>query len=161
MVSYNIREIKEQDSYWIKDLVKRYWGVPSVILHGVEYFPETQQGFVAERDDEPVGFITFDIRGDACEIVALVGEPQYHGIGTALLDAMKVVAKSKGIFWLWLIVTNDNVDALRFFQRRGFVLSTINKRALDMARNRRPELPTVGRYGIPLRDEIELEMALE
>ena len=42
-------------------------------------------------------------------------------------------------------------------QRRGFRLDAIHRGAVDDSRSRlKPEIPVVGAYGIPLRDEIEL-----
>ncbi len=59
---------------------------------------------------------------------------------------------------LWVITTNDNVDALRFYQRRGFCLVRVHRGAADRSRaSLKPDFPPVGAYEIPLRDEIELE----
>jgi ribosomal protein S18 acetylase RimI-like enzyme len=79
-------------------------------------------------------------------------------VGTALLEAVERIAAERGCRRLWLLTTNDNVDALRFYQRRGFRLARLNPGAVDEARARlKPELPTVGDYGIPIRDELVLE----
>jgi hypothetical protein len=60
------------------------------------------------------------------------------------------------------VTTNDNVDALRFYQRRGFRLRAVRPGAVDDARRTlKPEIPAVGEQGIPIRDEIELERAIE
>ena len=56
------------------------------------------------------------------------------------------------------ITTNDHVDALRFYQRRGFQLAAVHRGAVEDSRGKlKPEIPVVGAYGIPLRDEIELD----
>jgi ribosomal protein S18 acetylase RimI-like enzyme len=83
------------------------------------------------------------------------------GIGTALIDAVRDVAERAGCTRLWLVTTNDNLDALRFYQRRGFVLAALHRDAIEAARTLKPGIPAVGEYGIPIRDEIEMEMALE
>ena len=78
---------------------------------------------------------------------------QWTGVGTALIEAVERKARR-----LWVLTTNDNVDALRFYQRRGFRLAKVNLGAVDEARERlKPELPAAGAYGIPLRDELVLE----
>ena len=70
--------------------------------------------------------------------------------------------REHGLRRLWVLTTNDNVDALRFYQRRGFRLSALRPGAVDEARRQlKPEIPELGEYGIPIRDEIELEMPLE
>ena len=59
---------------------------------------------------------------------------------------------------MWLVTTNDNLEALRFYQRRGFVLSALRAGAMDEARRKlKPRISRVGDFGIPIRDEIELE----
>jgi len=59
---------------------------------------------------------------------------------------------------LWLVTTNDNVDALRFYQRRGFCLVCVHRGAVDHSRaHLKPEIPLAGNNRIPLRDELELE----
>jgi ribosomal protein S18 acetylase RimI-like enzyme len=62
---------------------------------------------------------------------------------------------------LWLVTTNDNLDALRFYQRRGFVLVALRPDVMKDSRRLKPEIPLIGAFGIPLRDELELEMNLK
>ena len=93
-----------------------------------------------------------------CEILTLHADEQWHGTGTALIEAAAQLARRQGCARLWVITTNDNVDALRFYQRRGFCLVRVHRGAVDRSRTRlKPEIPSAGAYGIPLRDEIELE----
>jgi Acetyltransferase (GNAT) family len=75
-----------------------------------------------------------------------------------LIEAAAQLARRQGCTRLWVITTNDNVDALRFYQRRGFCLVRVHRGAVDRSRaTLKPEIPAAGAYGIPLRDEIELE----
>ena len=93
-----------------------------------------------------------------CEILTLHADEQWHGAGTALIEAVGQLARRQGCTRLWVITTNDNVDALRFYQRRGFCLVRVHRAAVDRSRaSVKPEIPPVGAYGIPLHDEIELE----
>jgi ribosomal protein S18 acetylase RimI-like enzyme len=82
------------------------------------------------------------------------------GVGTVLIDAVKEIARQAGCSRLWLITTNDNMNALRFYQKRGFVLVAVHRNALEQSRKLKPEIPLIGDDEIPLRDEIELEMML-
>jgi GNAT superfamily N-acetyltransferase len=96
--------------------------------------------------------------GRQCEILTLHADEQWRGAGTALIEAAGQLARQQGRTRLWVITTNDNVDAPRFYQRRGFCLVAVHRGAVDRSRARlKPEIPAVGVYGIPLRDEIELE----
>lgn len=107
------------------------------------------------------GVLTYVLEGAACEVLTLHAAERFGGAGTALLDAVRAVAREAGCTRLWLITTNDNVDALRFYQRRGFRLGAVHVGAVDDARARlKPQIPAVGDHGIPLRDELELERAL-
>jgi len=81
-----------------------------------------------------------------------------QGIGTALLGF--VVGALGGFTELRLTTTNDNVDALRFYQRRGFRLTALRPGAVDLARREKPAIPLVGAHGIPLHDELELTLEL-
>lgn len=107
------------------------------------------------------GVLTYIIEGDACEILTLHAVTQWAGTGTALVDAARHKATAAGCRRLWLITTNDNVDALRFYQRRGFVLTALHPGAVTTSRrNLKPEISETGAYGIPLRDELELSMPI-
>jgi len=61
---------------------------------------------------------------------------------------------------MFLITTNDNTHALRFYQNRNFVIAAIHINAIEKSRQLKPEIPLTGADGIPIRDEIELEMLL-
>lgn len=82
-----------------------------------------------------------------------------RGVGTALLAECAAAARDQETTRLWLITTNENTAALRFYQRRGFVIAALHREAVTFARQRlKPEIPLLGNDGIPIRDEIELEL---
>jgi hypothetical protein len=58
---------------------------------------------------------------------------------------------------VWLITTNDNTKALRFYQRLGFDLVRLDRDAVTEARRRLK--PTIATHadGIPIRHELEME----
>ena len=112
-------------------------------------------------DGTLAGVLTYVIRGDECEVLTLHAAHRHRGTGTALIAAIETVARDAGCTRLWLITTNDNVDALRFYQRRGFRLAKLHPGAVDDSRARlKPGIPKLGDHGIPLRDELELELRL-
>ncbi len=108
-----------------------------------------------------MGLVTYNITGVSCEIVTINSARPSSGVGTALIEAVKNVALQSGCKRIWLITTNDNMNALRFYQKRGFVLVAVHKNALEVSRRLKPEISLIGNDGIPLRDEIELEMILD
>ena len=116
---------------------------------------------LARWDGELVGVATYVVDGDACELLTLHADTRLTGVGTALVEAVRARALDAGCGLLWVVTTNDNVDALRFYQRRGFRLARLRTGAVDQSRDTlKPEIPAIGDHGIPLRDEIELEMSL-
>jgi GNAT superfamily N-acetyltransferase len=115
---------------------------------------------LAEVGGHLSGVLTYIIVGDRCEVLTLHAF-QRLGIGTALIDEVDRTAIGGGCTLLWVITTNDNVDALRFYQRRGFRLTKLHPGAVDRSRETlKPEIPEIGDYGIPIRDELELEKLL-
>jgi GNAT superfamily N-acetyltransferase len=116
---------------------------------------------VAERGGTLAGVLTYVVDGRACEVLTLHAAERHGGVGTALLRAAEELAHHAGCTRLWLITTNDNVDALRFYQRRGFRLAALHPGAVDESRRRlKPDIPRVGDHGIDLRDELELDKVL-
>jgi RimJ/RimL family protein N-acetyltransferase len=104
--------------------------------------------------------VTYRIVAKECEIVTLDSLQTGMGIGTALLDAVEQAAQQARCRRIWLITTNDNLTALRFYQKRGFSLVAVHRGAVEQARRLKPEIPACGQYGIPIQDEIELELLL-
>lgn len=118
-------------------------------------------GLVAWRGAERVGFATYRVDGEECELVSLDGLEHGRGVGTALLREVDAEARRAGCRGLWLITANGNLEALRFYQRRGFRLSALHVGAVQTSRMLKPGIPEVGAHGIPVREELELDLALE
>ena len=134
--------------------------LPVVVAHGTIFRPSELPGFIASCEGGPVGLVTYYIERNDCEIVTLNSIRKGSGVGSALLERVKRAARESGCSRVWLITTNDNLAALRFYQRRGFHLVRVYPGAVDESRKLKPEIPQVGEDGIPIRDEIELEMLL-
>lgn len=160
MSEFSIRPVTSADRAWVRAFITERWHAPVVSAHGELFHPEDLPGFLAEAGGERLGLATYRVDGRGCEIVTLDSARQGSGVGTALVAAVREVAVARGCERLWLITTNDNLDALRFYQRRGFRLAALHRGAVDAARRLKPSIPAEGAYGIPLHDEIELEMTL-
>lgn len=149
------------DQEWVSQFILEHWGSNKVVSRGEVYYPQDLPGFVALYESEKVGLVTYNIIGSSCEIVTINSIRTSLGVGTALIEAVKNIAVKSGCKRLWLITTNDNLNALRFYQKRGFVLVAVHRNALELSRRLKPEIPVIGDDGIPLRDEIELELMLD
>jgi GNAT superfamily N-acetyltransferase len=111
-------------------------------------------------DNHPVGLATYRLAEGECELVTINTLRSGVGIGSALLKAVKEAAQEAGCRRLWVITTNDNLEALRFYQLKSFQLVAVHRDALEASRRLKPRIPQVGQHGIPLRDELELELLL-
>ena len=160
MQNMTIQPLNIADREWVSEFMLEHWGSNMVVSCGIVYYPQDLPGFVAMYDGEKVRLVTYNITGTSCEIVTINSIRPFAGVGTALIEAVRDIALKSGCKRLWLITTNDNMNALRFYQKRGFELVAIHRNALDISRKLKPEISLIGNDGIPLRDEIELEMVL-
>ncbi len=158
--TFQIRPCGDEHRAWVGRFIAAQWGAETIVVHASTYLPAALPGFIAWQDEEQVGLITYTLDGGACEIVTLDSQRPGIGIGAALVEAVRRVAQKTGCRRLWLISTNDNLNALRFYQKRGFALAAIHRDAVTRARRAKPQIPLIGQHGIPLRDELELEMLL-
>jgi 2-oxo-4-hydroxy-4-carboxy-5-ureidoimidazoline decarboxylase len=91
--------------------------------------------------------------------VTLHADPRRKGAGTALLETAWHVAAASGHHRLWLVTTNDNLDALHFYLRRGMRIAAVHDGAVEGDRALKPEIPPFnGDNGLPIRDLVELEL---
>jgi ribosomal protein S18 acetylase RimI-like enzyme len=150
-----VRPLDRSDKDWAEHLLDSGFGGRMQTRRGELIDALGGPGFVAEQEGRRVGLLTYRIGDKDAEIVFLEAAEQHRGIGTTLLDVFGAEAKERRV---WLVTTNDNLEALRFYQRRGFVISCVRLGAMDDARRTlKPEIPEVGAFNIPIRDEIELE----
>ena len=155
-----IREIEPTDEGWVRELFTQNWAGDFVVIRGKTYQIEELDGYIAELNNKKAGLITFKVTGREMEITSMNSLVRKKGVGTALVNKVVGLAKTKGLENIRLITTNDNLGALRFWQKSGFRLSRIYPDAMEITRKLKPTLPLIGENGIPLRDEIELEMKL-
>ncbi len=159
MSEFLIRPVQPEDREWIQRLIRERWGSDFGVVHDTVFHPADLPGYLALRGEDRAGLLTYNISDQVCEIVTLDSLVPTRGIGTALIDAVKTNARNSGCRRLRVTTTNDNLNALRFYQKKGFVLAALRLNALEKTRKLKP-VPELGENGIPIRDEIELEMAI-
>ena len=160
MDEYVVRVIHGDDRRWISRLLKKYWGSTDVVTRGRIHRADSLPGFAAIDGKKPLGLITYRIEGADCEIITLNSLVEGAGIGSELLSAVRRVAEMSRCRRLWLITTNDNKPAIEFYKKRGFTVAAVHKDAIEESRKLKPEIPQIGVDGIPIRDEIEMEIYL-
>lgn len=156
----DIRRIDQTNRKQIDAFIVRQWYTLQMVVHGESIDLGTADGFYACDGDEIIGLITWKQFEKEIEILSLDSLLEAHGIGTALLNEVIREAKEIGVEKIRLITTNDNLSALRFYQKRGFDMVHIYRNALEQARKIKPEIPLIGMDGIPLKHEIELNLML-
>lgn len=156
---HTIRAVRPSDRDRIREFVTRQWGADIVITRGRIWQVGGLPGFIAEVGGEFAGLVTFRIEGEECEIVTLDSLRPGQGIGTDLVADVRRTALQAGCRRLWLITTNDNLHALRFYQKAGFVIAAVYPNSIEEIRKLKP-IPLIGMDGIPIRDEIELTISL-
>jgi len=160
-MEFEIRQAFPHERPQIEDMLCSRWYDKMVVVHDSVYYPARLPAFVAVDHMDIIGIATYLIRGAACEIVSLDSFREGIGIGSALVGAVRQEAVQNGCKRLWLVTTNDNLHALGFYQKRGFHLVKIDRLAVERSRQVKPSIPLLGEHGIPIRDEIELEIVLE
>jgi ribosomal protein S18 acetylase RimI-like enzyme len=162
-----VRPLRAAERPWLREHLTRAWGEPLVLSRGRAHDAGTLPALACvergEQDErgEIVGVATYDVRAGECELVTIDALAQGRGVGSLLLGAVADEARRQRCRRLWLITTNDNLRALRFYQRRGLRLVAVHPGAIDAARRLKPGIALVGADGIPIHDELELELPLD
>jgi len=160
-LAIGVRRKEIQDTEWVQDVLKKYWYSTKIVSKGRIHTGPELSGYIAQINDARVGLALYEIVGNECEIISLNSFTEFSGVGSLLIDSIKSAATEAKCKRIWLITTNDNMLALGFYQRKGFTLRALYLNAIQQSRKLKPEIPLVGHDGIPIRDEIELEMVLQ
>jgi N-acetylglutamate synthase-like GNAT family acetyltransferase len=160
-VGPEVRRATLDDVPWVSSSLVASWGSTVVARRGALVDAAAHLALVAILDGARCGLAVHRRDGDDAELVSIAATTSGRGVGTALLAAVVAAATEDGAKRLWLVTTNDNLDALRFYQRRGLHLVAVRPGAVAEARRRKPAIPEVGHFGIPIRDELELVLELE
>ncbi|KGR76270.1 GNAT family N-acetyltransferase [Ureibacillus sinduriensis] len=157
----NVKSVRDLPKSKMIDFFKLHWGSPQMVISSGVYDCSELDGFAVLKGDEMIGLITYIVENGECEIISLDSVEEGKGIGTLLVEEVESMAMSQLLTRIRLVTTNDNLLALKFYQKRGYRLSRIINNAVDRARRIKPEIPLIGNEGIPIQDEIELVKQLE
>jgi GNAT superfamily N-acetyltransferase len=153
---FHIRTATPGDREAIVALLRDRWGGETIVVHDTVYRPADLPAFVAVDGPDLVGLLTYEPGIETWHILSLDSLVPGHGIGSALLDRVEAAARAIGCHRITLVTTNDNLDAIRFYQRRGYRIASVDPGAIDRARRTKPSIPLIGFHGIPIRDEVTL-----
>ncbi|OPJ58106.1 GNAT family N-acetyltransferase [Clostridium oryzae] len=142
------------------EIIKESWGSDILVSRGKVHHMELATGLAAIEGNQIVGLITYDVHKEECEIVSLDSFDENKGIGSRLIEEVFMIARQNGCKRVWLITTNDNTRAIRFYQKRGYNMIALHVGAVDEARKIKPQIPATGYDDIPIRHEIEFERCI-
>lgn len=148
------KDIKQQT---LIDLFNTNWGSDEMIISTGTYQLSKLPGIAAYEDGQILGLITYKTYEDHVEIISLDSFLQNKGIGSKLLKSLEQTCEKKQITRVTIITTNDNINALKFYQKRGYRIKQVLPNAVEKARQLKPTIPLVAENGIAIKDEIELE----
>ena len=154
-------QIHDADREEIARFVAEHWGSPLIICCGQCFYPHQEQGFIERREGKIAGLLTYRIDGEQIHLLTLNSTVEREGVGTALILQAIETARERGARRLWLTTTNDNLLAIGFYQRLGFRIVAVHVGAIDEARKQKPEIPDTGNDGIPIHDEIVMELRVK
>ena len=147
-----IDRINPQNRECVNHFIMEHWHSTKMVIREKEIDMTAVEGIVLFENNTITGLATYIIYGDNLEITSLDSIHENRGVGTMLLREVISIAQKAGCRKVVLITTNDNINALRFYQKRGFDMAHLYRNALDISRKLKPE--------IPLKHEIEFEMIL-
>jgi ribosomal protein S18 acetylase RimI-like enzyme len=160
MDKFNIEQITQSDQTLISDFMIRSWGSPYSVSRGKMHDVVNLPGFICKQNGKIAGLVTYHIENNECEIVTLDSIIENKGLGSRLVEKVIQTAKENQCDRVWLITTNDNCHAIRYYQKRGFDWVGFYRDAMDESRKLKPEIPNLGEDGIPIRHEIEFQYKL-
>src|SRR6266550_1473971 len=114
-----VRAMTADDAGWADGLLSAYQGTRMTARLGELLDPLELPGLVAEVGGSPVGLLTYRVVGDQVEALTMHAQASGHGAGSALLTAVVEEAGRTQARRIWLVTTNDNLHAIRFYLRRG------------------------------------------
>jgi GNAT superfamily N-acetyltransferase len=153
-------EIKPVPRERLTELLTMRWPDQNMFVGGRFVAPEDVEGIGAFTGERLHGMATWLVHGHIMHIVAVNAFTEMRGVGARLVDAVIAHGRAAGMALLRASISNDNLVALRFYQKRGFRVTGLNRGMFDLMRHTKPSIPLVGLDGIPMHDEFELEFHL-
>ncbi len=155
-----LEKISEKYRDNVNQILKKEWNCPPSVSRGKIIDTTNLPGFLFIEDEIVKGVVTYNIENEECEIVTLNSFEENKGIGTALINGVLEIAKKRDCKRLWLITTNDDINAIRFYQIKGFELKAAYINTMEISRKLKPGIPLIGMHNIPIKHELEFEIIL-
>jgi ribosomal protein S18 acetylase RimI-like enzyme len=157
-VEFTVRQANADDADAVALLCERALGETDVDVFGRTFDVLSGVNLIAEVEGELVGLLAMAILGGELTVVLLSVYPDHQGtgVGSKLLAAADEFAGTRGLKFVRVAVTNDDIPQLYFYQRHGFAIYEV---AVGEVADRFGAA-TPGFSGVPVRDEIRLRRAV-
>jgi GNAT superfamily N-acetyltransferase len=155
-----VREAADAERAAALELFSRDFGRSGIVAFGQLMDLDGAPMIVAEMNGDLAGALAYRLVDAGLHIAALATDPMWQrsGVGGYLVAEAELLARRLGIPRVVVSMTNDNLPSLYFYQRRGYVVAEwIPNGAAKLATS----VSLAGFGGIPIRDEVRLEKALE
>ena len=157
-VEFIVRQAVDVDHEAIGLLCERALGETDVDAFGRTFDVFAGVNLVATTGDALVGLLALAVNRGELTVVLLSVYPDFQGtgVGSTLLAAADKLAAKRGLSFVRVAITNDDIPQLYFYQRHGFAIYEV---AVGEVADRFGSA-TPGFSGIPVRDEIRLRRAV-
>ncbi len=157
-VTFEVRTAEAEEYPRLKEMAVDFWGETEMECFERKYETSALPSLGAYVEDELVGFVSYAVEGDALDIVVLNILPDYQGagVGKGLVKAAAEEAQGRGLSRLIVATSNDNLAALEFYQRLGFIIEEVVPGRI-LKHHGGIE---AGFAGIPVRDEVRLQLTV-
>ena len=154
-----VREAGEADRERALEIFRREFAGRQLVAGGEPVSLDRAELLVAETEGGINGALAWQRRDGALHIMALATDPMWQraGVGGYLVAEAESVARRQGLPRVLVTMTNDNIPALYFYQRRGYRLAAVLTGAVASQPQNRD---VVGFAGIPIVDEFQLAKTL-
>ena len=150
-----VREASAADREKALLLFKRDFGPAQLVAYGEAISLDDASALVAETEQEIAGALAWRHFDGAFHVLALATDPMWQraSVGGHLLAEAELLARRQQQPRVIVTITNDNLPALYFYQRRGYRMSAILR---DSVAAHAGNQEAMGFAGIPILDEVQL-----
>ena len=136
-----IHEITKANRELVNRIMLNEWNALFMVIRGKKIDLKEVDGLIAYDGEAVVGIITYIIYSNIIEIISLNSFKEKNGVGTFLIQRLKEKSIRENICKIKVITTNDNINAIKFYQKRDFVISNIYVDSMKKAREIKPNIP--------------------
>ncbi|GIO24868.1 GNAT family N-acetyltransferase [Oceanobacillus sp. J11TS1] len=156
----SIVKISDENRQKVIGFFKEHWDGSEMVISSGVYYCDSLDGFIFEENHKVLGLVTYVIHGNEAEVISLDSICEGRGIGSLLMAEVEKRLQLYGVKLISLVTTNDNLNALKFYQKRGYKIEAVFTDAVKKAREIKSSIPLIGNDGIPINDEIKLVKSL-